>query len=38
MQWDHNEGQEGETIMDEEFMKYKIQAAYGNSGGPVFKE
>ena len=38
MQWDHNKGEERETMMDEDFIKYKIQAAYGNSGGPVFKE
>ena len=25
-------------MVDEEFIKYKIQAAEGNSGGQVFKE
>ena len=38
MQWDHNEDQEMETLMEEEFLKYKILAAKGNSGSPVFKE
>ena len=39
MQWDHNKDQEIETIMDEEeFIKYKIEAAKANSGSPVFKE